>query len=264
MVVCVPMWEYLHPGQEWLDDVDLMLAPTQFTFELLSQWITRFGFSWKLEKMPWPVDTHRFRFRPRHECRRFVFVNGRGGRSAIGWDGAVVQLHRKGLGVLLAAAKLVPEIPIVIYSCERPDAVPINVELRPPPGDNSLLYCDGDVCVQPSHWEGLGLPLLECQSSGMPLITTGAPPMSEHRPLALIPANVKPMLLRPQQCIFGARIEPQYLASTLRAVHGRDIRRASRAARHFIEREHSWPVARPRILEAIASVVTTAGRRITR
>jgi hypothetical protein len=258
VVACVPMWEYLQPGQEWLDDVDLMLAPTRFTARLLSQWKLRFRFPWRLETVPWPVDIHRFRFRPRYECRRFVFVNGTGGRSALKWDRSAVQFQRKGLEVLLAAARLMPEISIVVYSCNRPEDIPMNVELRPPPVDNSLLYCDADVCVQPSHWEGLGLPLLECQAAGMPLITTDAPPMNEHRPLALIPATVHPAFLRPEQYIFAARIDPSELAATMRAVHDRRIGSASRLARRFIECEHSWAVARPRILKAIADVVAIA------
>jgi hypothetical protein len=259
-VVCVPMWEYLHPGQEWLDDVDLMLAPTQFTAALLWQWKWRFRFPWKLKTLPWPVDTDRFRFRQRSVCRRFVFVNGVGGRPALARDGFTALYQRKGLEVLFDAARLAPEIPIIVYSGVRSVDVPASVELRPPPVDNSLLYCDADVCVQPSHWEGLGLQLLECQAAGMPLITTDAPPMNEHCPWALIPAKVEPAFLRPQQCIVGARIDPHHLAASLRAVHGRRIGRASRSARRFIEREHSWRVALPKFLLALADVVPTAKR----
>ena len=64
-VVCVPNWEWLHPGLPWLDDIDLMLCPTRHTARLLTEWKTRFRFSWRVETLPWPVDTDHFRFRRR-------------------------------------------------------------------------------------------------------------------------------------------------------------------------------------------------------
>jgi glycosyltransferase involved in cell wall biosynthesis len=36
-----------------------------------------------------------------------------------------------------------------------------------------------DVCLAPSRWEGLGLPLFEATGFGMPIITNDKPPMSE-------------------------------------------------------------------------------------
>jgi glycosyltransferase involved in cell wall biosynthesis len=256
-VVCVPNWEFLHPGLEWLEEVDLMLCPARCTAELLEQWKSRFGFRWQVACLPWPVDTDRFRFRRRHVCRRFVFVNGAGGAPAFEADNSSIVFCRKGLDVLLAAARLAPEIPIIVYTCVREPAVPPNVQLRPPPAHNSLLYCDGDVCVQPSHWEGLGLPLLECQAAGMPLITTDFPPMREHRPWALIPATEEAAYLTPQLCIGAARIQPEDLACTLRTAYGRRIGAASKRARRFIERHHSWPVARPTLWRMIEQLVSS-------
>ena len=36
-----------------------------------------------------------------------------------------------------------------------------------------------DVCLSPSRWEGLGLPLYEALAFGMPTITNDTPPMNE-------------------------------------------------------------------------------------
>ncbi len=36
-----------------------------------------------------------------------------------------------------------------------------------------------DVCLAPSRWEGLGLPLYEATAFGLPIITNDKPPMSE-------------------------------------------------------------------------------------
>jgi glycosyltransferase involved in cell wall biosynthesis len=205
------------------------------------------------------VDVDRFRFRQRLRCRRFVFVAGAEGTRAVRPGGAG-EVRRKGLDVLIAAARLAPEIALIVYaSREDVASPPPNVELRPPPEDNTLLYLDGDVCVQPSLWEGLGLPLLECQAAGMPLITTDAPPMSEHCPMALIPADREAVLLPKHYRIPAALVRPDDLAATLRTVHGRRIAAQSTRARRFIEREHNWRHAGPVILEALSRLVTSAG-----
>ena len=214
-VVCVPMWEYLHLGQEWLEDVDLMLCPTRCSAEMLSHWKVRFGFNWDVEFVPWPIDSGRFEFRRRDVCRKFVFVNGSGGAPALGRGSSAVRFRRKGLNVLLEAARLVPEIPIIVYTTVPVRGATANVDVRRPPTLNSLLYCDGDICVQPSHWEGLGLPLLECQAAGMPLITTDSPPMNEHNAFARIPASKEVAYLSPQLCIVAAHIRPEDLADVL-------------------------------------------------
>jgi glycosyltransferase involved in cell wall biosynthesis len=45
---------------------------------------------------------------------------------------------------------------------------------------NSGAYAFGHCVVIPSKWEGLGLVHLEARISGLPVITTDAPPMNEH------------------------------------------------------------------------------------
>jgi glycosyltransferase involved in cell wall biosynthesis len=211
--------------------------------------------------VPWPVDVDRFQFRHRLRCRRFVFVAGNGGARAVRPEGAG-ELRRKGLAVLIEAARRVPGIPLVVYADPHDvvSPVPTNIEWRWPPVDNTELYVDGDVCVQPSHWEGLGLPLLECQAAGMPLVTTDAPPMNEHRPLARIRASQETVLLAESHRITAALIQPDDLAATLRSLHSRSIAAASRRARRFVEREHGWDRARASIHDALSRWLVRAGR----
>jgi glycosyltransferase involved in cell wall biosynthesis len=124
--------------------------------------------------------------------------------------------------------------------------IPSNVELRPPPTDNARLYDEGDVCVQPSHWEGLGLQLLECQAAGLPLVTTDAPPMNEFAPLRTVPSREKELLRGMADHVLTAhKLSAEALAATLEPLYKADIRESSAEARAFIEREHSWNVVLP-------------------
>jgi glycosyltransferase involved in cell wall biosynthesis len=54
------------------------------------------------------------------------------------------------------------------------------IELEDRPTDEHMRQFAGcDVCLSPSRWEGLGLPLYEAIAVGMPSITNDSPPMNE-------------------------------------------------------------------------------------
>jgi 1,2-diacylglycerol 3-alpha-glucosyltransferase len=54
------------------------------------------------------------------------------------------------------------------------------IELEDRPTDEHLRqFASCDVCLSPSRWEGLGLPLYEAIAFGMPAITNDSPPMNE-------------------------------------------------------------------------------------
>ncbi|WP_218575174.1 glycosyltransferase [Limnoglobus roseus] len=252
LVACVPMLEWLHPGMEWLGEVDLMICPTRHAARVLADWKQRYGFAWAVECVPWPIDVDRFRFRQRRSCGRFVYVHGSGGARGERGDGS--HINRKGLSVLVEAARRVPEIPVLVYAPLRDvPSPPQNVSVCRPPKNNAQLFDEGDVCVQPSHWEGLGLPLLECQAAGLPLITTDAAPMNEHRPLAVIPCTSEAVQLGPDLFTSAAVIDPVDLADVLRSVHRQNIASHSSAARHFVESEHAWKTAAPEILRFVGT-----------
>ena len=48
-----------------------------------------------------------------------------------------------------------------------------------PEAEHRARFAACDVCLAPSRWEGLGLPLFEATAYGMPIITNDKPPMSE-------------------------------------------------------------------------------------
>ncbi len=68
--------------------------------------------------------------------------------------------------------RLPPEIVHIVHNNSR---ITYHRETVPAPG----LYHKGDILVFPSKLEGLGLPLLEGMSCGLPVIATDAPPMNE-------------------------------------------------------------------------------------
>jgi hypothetical protein len=250
-VACVPNWEWLTPDLDWLHCVDLMLCPAAATARLLGRWRRDLGFAWDVAHVPWPIDPGRFPFRPRDRCRRFLFVNGMGGTPAQRPDGSWTPYRRKGAEVVAAAAGLLPGVPFLVYSQDRRlPPLPANVEVRPAPADNAELYRDGDVCVQPSHWEGLGLQLLECQAAGLPVVTTDAPPMNECRPFRAVPAaDTEVVFVEGDYAVESQLVRPEDLAAALAAVYDTDLRDASHQARLYIERERSWP----RVRDALAA-----------
>lgn len=242
-VACVPNWEWLTVGLGWLPYVDLMICPTRLTYRMMLQWRRDLGFAWDVVHAPWPIDPQRFAYRRRERCRQFLFVNGTGGCRARRVDGSATGYRRKGVELVAATARLLKSVPFLLYS-QRGDlpALPDNVEVRRPPADNRLLYTDGDVCVQPSHWEGLGLQLLECQAAGLPLVTTDAAPMNECRPFRAVPVSeTETVFVYGDQPVDSHQVRPEALAAVLNEVHGADLRDASQQARAYIEQERSWP-----------------------
>lgn len=252
-VACLPMWEWTHPGLGWLHEVDLMLCPNDQARVLLQDWPATFGFPWEVAPFPWPVVLERFPFRPRGICRRFVFVNGRGGCAARLPGGELTPFRRKGLDILLNAAKRLPGIPFLVHSQARiSPPVPPNVQVRGESQDPAFLYAEGDVCVQPSRWEGIGLPLLEAMASGLPLVTTDAAPMNEYKPMIAVPPRDGESVWLGGNALTAWRVDPEDLAEALGGLAGRDLSEASRSARSSVEREHSWASAR----SALTSVLS--------
>lgn len=251
-VACVPNWEFTSPHLPWIRHVTLMICPTMLCFRHLSDWKQRYGFHWRTVYVPWPVDSQKFKFRPRYRCGRFLFVNGAGGGRARRIDERLTTYRRKGGNLIVEAARIAPELKFLVYSQRGalPRSGP-NIEFRGAPRDNCRLYLDGDVCVQPSHWEGIGLQLLECQAAGLPLVTTDAPPMNEYHPLRTIPVTGHELVRLTDQPFVSPLMTAQSLVDVLRSIHNSDVAEASQQARAFIEREHSWEVAKRTILDAM-------------
>jgi glycosyltransferase involved in cell wall biosynthesis len=251
-IACIPNWEFTSPQMKWMHQVHLMICPTLHCYHHLCDWKKRYGFRWRAIHVPWPVNLKDFKFRLRDRCRRFLFVNGGGGARARRIDGRLTSYRRKGGNLIVEAARLAPELQFLVFSQTGPlRSSPKNVEFRGAPRSNRRLYRRGDVCVQPSHWEGIGLQLLECQAAGLPLVTTDAPPMNEYQPFRKIPVYHQEYVRLTDQPIASPLMDPKNLVDVLRCIHNSEIAEASRNARLFVEQEHSWKTAKRVILEAM-------------
>jgi glycosyltransferase involved in cell wall biosynthesis len=237
--VCVPMVEWLRTDQDWTRYVDLWLAPTAFSYSQLLTLRVR----GQVKYCPWPIDTGAFEFRQRQRCERFVYAHGNGGPH-----------DRKGGTIVAEAARLAPEIPLIVYSqvqdgylsgVNRDVDWPATVEFRGSTATPADLYRDGDVFVMPSRFDGLGLQLYECQAAGMPLIATDGPPMSEANPwvrLLCTPSRVD--LAYPY---VSWDVSPQAIADVMRSTIGADISQASYAARSWVVANRDWATMADRI-----------------
>jgi glycosyltransferase involved in cell wall biosynthesis len=268
-VACIPMWEWTSPTDERLRAVDLMICPTRHAYRLFTDWKRRFGFGWHLVHFPWPVSADRFHFRLRRQGQKFVFVNGHGGAWARDLESGRPLLRRKGLDIVLSAAALAPEVPWIVYTQHDLNLTQLaNVEVRSGPTDHAELYRDGDICVQPSRWEGIGLPLLECQMAGMPLITVDAPPMNEYPALhRLSPARWEWGYVAEGQPIRIPEMCLNSLAEIVRTFHLCDVQAASENAHQWMRSERSWDQAAlrwqrifeeytPRVPDAVPNAAT--------
>lgn len=242
--VVVAMSECLPPGcKGWPKLVDCVISPTLDCQRQVGHVLPQARY------LPWPIDTQRFAFRQRTTCNRFVFSQGTGGRH-----------DRKGGDIVAAAARLAPEAPITVYTQMGQRGMrlhvpltnwPSHVDVRGMLQDETRLYDTGDVAVQPSRYEGLGLSLLESQACGLPLVTTDGPPMNEYEPFRVIPSTARKYAVKRETTGYDA--DPHALAETLRSLLGADLRHASLSAREFVERERSWDARRNDVLDLLCS-----------
>jgi len=165
-----------HDWKDRLRAYDLILCSTRRTWELVRD-LPQAAF------VGWAVDTTVFAPRTGEPARHTFFHNA-------GWLG--INYRKMTPAVLLAFDALSPHLPhatLFVHSQVGAGALPPECQhtLRdnprivwqtatvPAPGR----YHCGEILLFPSKLEGLGLPLPEGLSCGLPAITTDAPPMTE-------------------------------------------------------------------------------------
>jgi glycosyltransferase involved in cell wall biosynthesis len=167
--VCVPMWEWFKgDASEW-EYCDLFACPSRFTERI----VRSYGHT-NVCHLTWPVDLAKFPERKVFGPARLFIHNAglvdhddrKGTRETIEAFGRV---KREDIRLIVRMQKVVP-LPVV------DNRIQIESGNRESVSD---LYAIGDICIQPSKMEGLGFMVLEPACSGMPVITTDYPPMSE-------------------------------------------------------------------------------------
>jgi glycosyltransferase involved in cell wall biosynthesis len=167
--VCVPMWEWFKgDAPEW-KYCDLFACPSRFTEKI----VRSYGFN-NTCHLTWPVDLTKFPKRQvSGQARHFIHNAGlvdhddrKGTRDTIE---AFCRIRRNDIRLTVRMQREVPLPPLD----ERVEVITENLQ------SVSDLYAKGDICVQPSKMEGIGFMVIEPACSGMPVITTDYPPMSE-------------------------------------------------------------------------------------
>jgi glycosyltransferase involved in cell wall biosynthesis len=167
--VCIPTWEWFRGEDPTWKLCDLFACPTKFTLDI----VTSFGWQ-QARYIPWTLDIKRF---PAREiagpARLFIHNAGlvdrddrKGTRDAIR---AFIGVKRDDIRMIVRMQQTVP-LPAI------DSRIDVQVGDIADPED---LYKVGDVAIQPSKMEGIGLMVVEPVSSGMPVIATNYPPMNE-------------------------------------------------------------------------------------
>ena len=105
------------------------------------------------------------------------------------------------------------------------------IEGKLPTDDLLALYRQADAFVYPTKREGIGLVLLEALCAGLPLVTTGAPPMDEW----VTPRNgvlIPPAAIRPHNRISEAVVHQAAVAAALRQMTRERIDELKRGTHH--------------------------------
>lgn len=240
--VVVPMLEWFPTVQskawgQWASKVDVLFAPTRHTLDELTKQAADAGSKtaavggtkparWRpfIRGGAWGIlhEAAAPHVRQRQVAESFLFCNGWGGAHS-----------RKGLGVLMSAARRCPKVPIIIRSqapLNGAGDVPKNVEvIVGDVADRWSLYDRGDVLVAPSRFEGLGLHLYEAQAVGMPVLTTAAPPMNETGPVKLIACTKASVVIEGRKVVAND-CDVRSLANSLSFLYGRNISDGSKLA----------------------------------
>jgi len=178
-VVLIPMIDSIEQAkfQPYGKYITGIIHPTQMGYALY-----RDAHKWNglITHVPWPIDTDYFNPSQLGEKGSSTFLHNEG------FGGAG---YRKGTDMVFTAFQqlsyLLKDVSMYVRSqcaesqhsqIRKMKQVTINTEDAPEAID---IYTGGKVYVAPSRREGLGLPIPEAMACGLPVITTGAPPMHQ-------------------------------------------------------------------------------------
>lgn len=240
--VHVVHWDWFAPNYSGLWKKAVLVAPNKLCQDELAN-----VHGLKSTLLSVPVDTDRLVFQRRKICQLFVSMYGYGGlenrRSLPEVFGAWGAMRAPPPLVIRAQHR-----PYEIDSSPLPAGVSLDIRNVPEPSD---LWNTGDVAVQPSRYEGLGLGLLEAQARGVPVITTDAPPMNEIAPDLLVPCIRKEMVMHLGRSFPSYVPSPEHIRARVEELHMKDVSELSDRARRRSETMYSWKALRQRWIEIL-------------
>ena len=207
-----------------------------------------------------PIEIEPFPFTPRTQASRFLHVMGYGAS------------HNRRQTREVVAGFLEADIPgaTLTVHCLRDwraaygySKDPRVTYRRRPMPQQADIYAGFDVLVEPCSYAGFGLPLLEAQACGLPVITTDAAPMNEQvtDPAGLVPVDRVHRLVTTgrnptrinmnQQIVTAAGV-----AATIRRVAAADVRAMSARARIYAL-SRAWTEAKAEELRTFLRAIPT-------
>lgn len=221
-----------------------LIAPNRMCQRLLKE---HYGLHSVL--LPVPVDVEKLEFVERKTVDLFISVYGYGGTN-----------DRRSLPEIFAAWRaLRPAPPLLIRAqkepdelkkCQQPEGVQIKIGNTQEPGG---LYEEGQIALQPSRYEGVGLSMLEAQACGVPVIAVDAPPMNEIAPDLLVPMEKRTSLYLMGKNLDSHVPSVKGIQEVVRRVYETDISALSRTVRARVERHFSWGALRKQWIKVLSS-----------
>jgi glycosyltransferase involved in cell wall biosynthesis len=199
--------------------------------------------------IPVPVDTDRLPFKERKKAETFVSVYGYGGPQNRRSIPEIVEAWRK-LGsippkLVIKAQKSVDEVKGILV----PNNLTVELGNTPEPAD---LYKTGDIALQPSRYEGVGVSLVEAQACGMPVIAVNAEPMKDIVCGPLIPVEKAMKIAIMGKALTSNLPSVKGIVDIVNSLKGKDISELSRKARTFAEEKFSWKALRDRWIDTLS------------
>lgn len=241
--VNVVHWDWFSPDHmnAWQDAV--LVAPTRACQTELKK-----NYQLGSTYLPVPIDTDRFVFRRREKAERFISVYGHGGA----WN------RRSLPEIFLAWSEMAGAPPLTIYAQTQPPELdrympPVQVQvLVSNLAEPEDLYENGDVAVQVSRYEGIGLAFLEAMACGLPVITVKAPPMDEVAPELTVAIEETIPIKLAGKSVLSYVPSIQGIRELVEYLKDRNIREISEKVRQRVEKHYSWKVLRQEWLKILS------------
>lgn len=221
----------------YLDEKVTLVSPTEYCQKKLDLvGVDSRLVRWGVEAMPNTT--------PKQFCREFLHVAG-----GMGYR------NRKGSDLVARASRLKPEVPL--FAIAQTPAI-YNVGFCRTSHVISWSFSDarepyerfGDVAIQPSRVEGIGMSLLECQAAGIPLMLPAHAMYDEFPAIRRIPCE-EINIEYPHGDVLGCECDPEEMAESMADIYGRKIEAHSVEAMETIARD--WNIERTR--EELAAII---------